>query len=56
MFRFVLDTQAPLSMMKLVRAGKVPGAKLEACAVMQPRRQGPHRSTVDRFISDALAG
>ena len=29
MFRFVLDTQAPLSMMKLVRAGKVPGAKLE---------------------------
>lgn len=29
MFRFVLDTQAPLSMMKLVRAGKVPGTKLE---------------------------
>ena len=29
MFRFVLDTQTPLSMMKLVRAGKVPGAKLE---------------------------
>lgn len=28
MFRFVLDTQTPLSMMK-VGAGKVPGAKLE---------------------------
>ena len=41
MFRFVLDTQAPLSMMKLVRAGKVPGAKLEGVRVMQPRRQGP---------------
>lgn len=29
MFRFVLDTQTPLSMMKPVRAGKVPGTKLE---------------------------
>ena len=56
MFRFVLDTQAPLSMMKLVRAGKVPGAKLEGVRRDAAEEAKAHWSTVDRFVSDALAG
>lgn len=55
MFRFVLDTQAPLSMMKLVRAGKVPGAKLEG--VRRDAAEEARAASVDgRPIHQRCAG